>query len=428
MIFGPPPQSRLREAIRIRTVSIASSASITDEEFASALSSLPTTPEVADRLSSYFDSHPYDLHLSHLQSLFPFYDPDSGTSPSSLWTVSSILLSILSYPSQHIAVPLFFVDNGFHFLLASLFPDFGSLAMLTALNPHSEEVRTFLLERDFLGKAESLLDPECPLVVPAIHFVGSFAWGTRSPYCACAPAVLKLIPLIYGYTETDLCIAGLSALTRFVAGMLEIFDLVITRSDFLGFLGSLGPECPRTRGAVCCLLEAAFAKPERTLQRQLDLPQKEAMLRFLAGSLATDNSQLIRAATRIAPLLIDEGTAALCHHLAFGQRMVELLRVELDFTAHRAILQSLLTLITYGSAEEAAALISCGFFAAVSERIDRMKDSLVDEIVTAVTVVVRFGNDDWNRAIAENEEMVNALAEFCDLLDDVCAKLIDGER
>jgi hypothetical protein len=322
----------------MRTANPPSSTSITNEEFVSTLASLPTFPNVADRLTSYFSTHPYNLNLSHLQLMFPFYDPDSGTAPSFFWTLSSILLSILSYPSQHIAVPLFFINNGFYFLLACLFPDFGSLAMLTALNRYSEQLRNFLLEQDFLGKVESLLDPDCLLVVPAIHFVGSFAYGPRSLYRAYVPAVLKFIPLIYSYIETDLCIAGLSALTHFVSGMLAMFDLVTKRSDFMGFIGSLGPKCPRTCGTVCRLLEAASIKPERTLQKQLDLSQKEALLHFLVRSLVTDNSELIWAVVCITPLLIDESIAMFYHQLAFGQRMVELLHVELDLAAQRALL------------------------------------------------------------------------------------------
>jgi hypothetical protein len=54
-----------------------------------------------------------------------------------------------------------------------------------------------------------------------------------------------------------------------------------------------------------------------------------------------------------------------------------------------------------------------------------MKDSLEDEIVTTVTVVVHFENDEWNYALAEDEKMINALAEFCDIPDDVRAQLFE---
>jgi hypothetical protein len=111
-------------------------------------------------------------------------------------------------------------------------------------------------------------------------------------------------------------------------------------------------------------------------------------LRLLAGSLATAHFELIRTIAWITPLLIDESTAMLYHQLAFGQRIVDLLRVELDFAAQRALLQSMFTFISDGPADEAASFMSDGFLTALSQQIHGMKDSFDGEIVTAVIVVV----------------------------------------
>jgi hypothetical protein len=159
---------------------------------------------------------------------------------------------------------------------------------------------------------------------------------------------------------------------------------------------------------------------------ELGVPQKELLLRFLVTPLGTDAPALIESAAKVAAALIDETTAYFCHALAFGQRMLELARGDLQFAAQRGLFLALLRLLTYGVAEQAGELIGGGFMVLLAERIQGLWDALEDDFVTAVTVLVRFGNEDWVDAVRAQDSLLQVLLEACDLDDEVRDRLLDG--
>jgi hypothetical protein len=419
-MIGPIVPTRVYGLLNAQlNVSASVDDSITDEEFVATIPALPSSPDIADRFASYFATHPYDFHLSHLQDLFQFYDPKFSTDLAFLAQLSAILLSILSFPSQHLGVLEFFVCNGFHFLLDRFFPEFHSLELMTQLHSASEKVATFSFERGYLEKVESLLVPDSPLALHAIHFVTSFNRSKLIPITACVPAILRLIPLISCQMESDVCLAGLNALRSFISCNSGIFPLIATRSDLMGFLSVVTPECPLTLIATCNLLSAAFKQSV-----MIDLFQKEAILKFLMPPLAIDDSRLIASAAEVMGFLIDETTASLCWLASFGPRMVELLRADFEYQTQRFLFTALMKLVQHGSREQVEIVISCGLLDLLDDRIEGIREDLEDELVTAVNIIVRFENEEFIAAIREKAELMQALLAFCDLQDDVRARLL----
>jgi hypothetical protein len=115
-----------------------------------------------DRLASDFVTHPYHLHLSRIEKLLQFYDPESDTDPGCLLTLSTVLLSILSFPNQDRSILSFFISN-------------------TRLNSISGDVLSFSIHQRYRENGENLLTSDCPLVLSAIRFIASFACGKRTP-------------------------------------------------------------------------------------------------------------------------------------------------------------------------------------------------------------------------------------------------------
>jgi hypothetical protein len=393
--------------------------SITDDEFVSAIPTLPFFPAVADRFSSYFATHPYRFQLSHIEKLLQFYNPESDTDPAGLLNLSSVLLSILSFPNQDPTVLFFFISTNFHFTLDRFFPELGSLEIITKLIRISEDVLSFSIDQRYLEKVENLLTFDSPFVLSAIQFIASFACGKRTPKDACGPAILKLIPLIYGQLESDISLAGLTVLRSLVASNPSVLGFIVTRTDFIGFLSSLTPTCPLTLRETCTMLSAAFKS-----STALDLFQKEAILGFLIPLLATDDARVVGAAAEVATFLIDDTTATMCHELSFGVRIIELLRADFEYQTQRRLFAVLLKLVTYGSGEHAGALIASGLLQIIDEKIDGIREDLEDEILTAVIVIVRFENEEWIAAIREQNELLQALSEFCDLPDYIGERLL----